>query len=446
MSRAIGHDPGHIHRKDFPAHSQHPIFDGMRAILMLLPASFFQALNELRFNRTRSFLSLLGITIGIFCIMSIKSAVDSLENNIKQSLEKLGDDVLYVTKQPWNEDPSMNFWKYLRRPNPDYRDFKAIQANSEHAQYVTYSVFLGAKPVKYGASSVDRAYLAAGTEDYANLFNLQFQEGRYFSSIEYQTGSRVAVIGSRISEMLFGNLDPIGKEIKVSGHKLKVIGLIEPSGKDLIKVMDFDRVVLISYPLARQIANIREAGNYGGGMVAVKAHQSTDLESVTDEVIGAMRSGRRLSPRQENNFSVNEMSVLTSLLDKFFNVLNLAGLAIGIFALFVGMFSVSNIMFVSVKERTHLIGIKKALGAKAMFILLEFLVEAVILCVIGGIAGLLLVLLVIKGIAAAADFPMFLSWQNVAIGITVSAVIGILSGLIPAMQAARMDPVEAMRS
>lgn len=378
--------------------------------------------------------------------MSIKSAVDSLESNIKHSLEKLGDDVLYVTKQPWNEDPSMNYWKYLRRPNPDYKDFKTIQSNSEHAQYVSYSVFLGAKPVKYGASSVDQAYLVAGTADYANLFNLQFADGRFFSPIEYQSGSPVTVIGARIAEMLFGNLDPIGKEIKVRGHKLKVIGLIEESGKDLIKVMDFDRAVLISYPLARQIANVRQAGNYGGGMIAVKANQSTDMELVKDEVIGAMRSGRRLSPRQENNFALNEMSVLTSLLDSFFSVLNLAGMAIGIFALFVGMFSVANIMFVSVKERTHLIGIKKALGAKATFILLEFLVEAVILCIIGGVAGLVLVLVVIKGIAAAADFPMFLSWQNVAIGITVSAVIGILSGLIPALQAARMDPVEAMRS
>jgi putative ABC transport system permease protein len=358
----------------------------------------------------------------------------------------LGDDVLYVTKQPWNEDPNANYWKYLRRPNPNYQDFKTIKAKSESSEYVTYSIFLGPKPVKYGASSVDRAYLIAGTEDYSNLFNLQYAKGRYFSSIEYQTGSRVAVIGSRIADMLFGNLDPIGKEIKVNGHKLKVIGLIEPSGKDLIKVMDFDRVVMISYPLARQIANVREAGDYGGGMVAVKAYKGSDMEVVTDEVIGAMRSGRRLSPRQDNNFAINEMSILTALLDSVFKVLNLAGMAIGIFALFVGMFSVANIMFVSVKERTHLIGIKKALGAKSVFILLEFLVEAVILCIIGGIAGLLLVLAVIKGIAAVADFPMFLSWQNVILGISVSAVIGILAGLIPALQAARMDPVEAMRS
>ncbi len=418
----------------------------MRAVLQSLPASFLQALNELRYNRTRSLLSLLGITIGIFCIMSIKSAVDSLESNIKQSLEKLGDDVLYVTKQPWNEDPNANYWKYLRRPDPSYQDYKAIKANSQSSEFVTYSLFLGAKPVKYGASSVDRAYLIAGTEDYSNLFNLQYSDGRYFSSIEYQTGSRVTVIGARIAEMLFGNLDPIGKEIKVNGHKLKVIGLIEPSGKDLIKVMDFDRAVMISYPLARQIANVRQAGNYGGGMVAVKAYKDSDMETVTDEVIGVMRSSRRLSPRQNNNFAVNEMSILTSLLDSLFSVLNLAGMAIGIFALFVGMFSVANIMFVSVKERTHLIGIKKALGAKSVFILLEFLVEAVILCIIGGVAGLLLVLAVIKGIEAVADFPMFLSWQNVFIGISVSAVIGILSGLIPALQAARMDPVEAMRS
>lgn len=418
----------------------------MKAFLRIIPASFLQALTELRYNQTRSILSLLGITIGIFCIMSIKSAVDSLEANIKESFEKLGEDVLYVTKQPWNEDPMTNYWKYLRRPNPNYKDYRAIKSSGAAIEYASYSVFLGAKPVKYGASSVDRAYLIAGTEDYANLFNVQLADGRFYSPIEYQTGSHVTVIGSRIAEMLFGGLDPIGKEIKINGQSLRVIGLIEPTGKDLIKVMDFDRAVLISYPLARQIANVREAGDYGGGMVAVKAADGADLEEVVDEVTIAMRAGRRLSPRQDNNFAVNELSVLTNLLDSFFKVLNLAGLAIGIFALFVGMFSVANIMFVSVKERTHLIGIKKALGAKSAFILLEFLVEAVILCLIGGLAGLGLVLIVVKVIAALANFPMFLSWTNVALGIAVSAVIGVLSGLIPALQAARMDPVEAMRS
>ena len=418
----------------------------MKTFLHILPASFLQAISELRTNMTRSVLSLLGITIGIFCIMSIKSAVDSLEGNIRQSFEKLGDDVLYVTKTPWNEDPMANWWKYMRRPNPTFSDYKAIKDHSSNSEYVSYSVFLGRKPVKYGSNSADRAYLVAATEDYERVFNVQLSEGRFYSPIEYQTGSMVAVLGSEIAEILFAGLDPIGKEIRLLGHRVKVIGLIEPSGKDLIKVMDFDRAIMISYPLARKIANVRESGDYGGGMVAVKARKGSDLVEVTDEVIGAMRIGRRLSPRTENNFAVNEMSILSQLLDKFFQVLNMAGFAIGIFALFVGMFSVANIMFVSVKERTNQIGIKKALGARSFFILLEFLIEAIILCLVGGIAGLVLVLIVIKVIAAAANFPMTLSFENVAIGILVSAVIGILSGLIPAIQAARMDPVEAMRS
>lgn len=422
------------------------LYTGMFTWLKLIPASFLQSMEELRTHMTRSVLSLLGITIGIFCIMSIKSAVDSLEANIRHSFEKLGDDVLYITKMPWNEDPSANYWKYLRRPNPAYDDYRAIREKSTASGLVTYSIFLGRKPVKYGSSVADRAYLVAATEDYDRLFNIPLSNGRFYSAIEYQTGAMVAVLGHQVAEILFGNLDPVGKEIRLLGHRVRVIGVIEPSGKDLVKVMDFDRGVFISYPLARKIANVRESGDYGGGMVAVKAGDGYTLEEVTDDVIGALRSGRRLSPRVENNFSVNSMTMLTNLLDQFFKVLNLAGFTIGIFALFVGMFSVANIMFVSVKERTAQIGIKKALGARSAFILLEFLVEAVVLCILGGVAGLVLVLVVIEGIAAAADFNMFLSWQNVALGILVSAVIGILSGLIPAIQAARMDPVEAMRA
>ena len=418
----------------------------IRAFFQLIPSSFLQALHELRSNRTRSLLSLLGITIGIFCIMSIKSAVDSMEDNIRQSFEKLGDDVLYVMKFPWTEDPNVNWWKYARRPDPSYKDFRAVKARANGAELVSYSVFIGAKPLKYGASSVDRAYVIAATEDYDRLFNVALKEGRFYSTVEYQTGTPVAVIGNRIADILFGSLNPLGKEIKLMGQKVRIIGVIEPTGKDLIKVMDFDRAVLVGYPLGRRIGKIRDQVAHGGGMVAVKARDNVPMEEVTDEVIGALRVSRRLSPREKNNFSVNEMSLLTALLDSFFRVMNMAGLAIGIFALFVGMFSVANIMFVSVKERTNQIGIKKALGAKRMFILLEFLVEAMILCIIGGVVGLLLVLGVIEGIAAAVDFPMSLSWQNVALGIMVSAVIGILSGLIPAIQAARMDPVEAIRA
>lgn len=418
----------------------------MMTLLRVVPTSFLQALQELRTNAMRSLLSLLGITIGIFCIMSIKSAVDSLEHNIRKSFEKLGDDVLYVTKMPWTDNPATEYWRYLRRPNPTYADYQAIRAHSPSSELSSYSIFLGRKPVKFGSNVADRAYLVAATEDYERLFNVALSSGRFYSQVEYRSGSPVVVLGHQVADLLFGGLDPIGKDIRLLGHRVRVIGVIEPSGKDLVKVMDFDRGVFISYPLARKIANVRESGEYGGGMVAVKARAGHDLEEVIDEVTGAMRIGRRLSPRMENNFSVNTMSLLTRLLDQFFKVLNMAGLAIGIFALFVGMFSVANIMFVSVRERTSEIGIKKALGAPSAVILLEFLVEAVILCVLGGLAGLVLVLIVIKGIAAAADFPMFLSWQNVALGILVSAFIGILSGLIPAIQAARMDPVEAMRA
>lgn len=405
-----------------------------------------QAIHELRTNMLRSFLSLLGITIGIFCIMSIKSAVDSLESNIRKSFEKLGNDVLYISKMPFNEDPSENYWKYMRRPNPGYFDFISIKNRVPQAEYVAYSVFLGRNDARYMSNTAEGMYAVAITEDYDRLFNINLKEGRFYSTMEYQTGAMVVVIGHQVADLLFGELDPIGKHVKIMGHHLTVIGVIEPSGKDLVKVMDFDKAVLISYPLARKIAYIRTGGDYGGGMVAVKAAETHSIEAVKDEVIGAMRASRRLNPQQDNNFSINELSMLSKLLDEVFKVINLAGMAIGIFALLVGMFSVANIMFVSVRERTAQIGIKKALGARSAFVLFEFLTEAMVLSLIGGLAGLLLVFFVINVIAVAAEFPMYLSLFNVALGIFVSAGVGLIAGLLPALQAARMDPVEAMRS
>jgi putative ABC transport system permease protein len=387
----------------------------------------------------------LGITIGIFCIIGVKSAVNSMEDNIRSSFEKLGNDVIYISKIPWGEGgPENSFWKYQRRPNPCYEDLEAIQARVKSAEKASFSLFVGAKTLKYHSNSVDRAFVLAATYDYAEIFKLKLAKGRYYSISEYQYGADQVIIGHQVAEQLFGALDPIGKEIKMMGRSMTIMGVIEETGRDIINPVNFDECVLMGFELARKITNVRPNNPFGGS-VNVKAKDGVDLEVLKDEVTVALRSRHRLSPRADNDFSLNEISIIGAFLDNIFAVMNLAGFIIGIFALLVGMFSVANIMFVSVKERTPLIGIKKAIGAKRYMILLEFLIESIILCIIGGALGLLLIWGMTVAISSVLDFDIYLSFGNLMTGIICSVLVGVISGMIPALQASKMDPVEAIR-
>lgn len=417
----------------------------MMVLLKVFLESVGQALQQLNGNRLRSFLSLLGISIGIFCIIGVQSAVDSMETSVRSSIDKLGDDVLYVQKIPWNENPDISFWKYMRRPNPSYAELKVIRERVKSAGLSYYNVFLGFKPAKYRSNTVTGAYSLAVTYDFEAVTGTKCDRGRFFSSTEYHNGMYKVVIGSNVAEELFGSLDPIGKEIRLMGHKLEVIGVIEKSGRSLISLFNYDDGIVIGYETAKKMAMVKSNHRYGGAAVVVKAGEGYSLDQLRDEVTGVLRAHHRLKPKEEDNFSLNNMSLLASVMDSIFGALSTAGLIVGGFAIFVGMFSVANIMFVSVKERTSIIGVKKALGAKQSYILLEFLIEAVILCTIGGLAGLLIVYGATYLLSGVLPFPIFLSMKNILVGVVLSAGIGVLSGIIPAYQAARLDPVEAIR-
>lgn len=411
----------------------------------VLSESVRQAWAQLTGNKLRTFLSLLGISIGIFCIIGVLSAVQSLEDNVSGSLAKLGDDVVYVDKWPW-KDNSNDWWEIFQRPFPDYADYEALKENMPTAGLVAYWTVPGSRTLKWQSQSVEGGYLFVTTYELDRMFNVEVGQGRYWSTSEYANGVDKILLGDAISKELFNAINPVGKTVKMQGRKYEVIGVLEPAGDDLINPLDFDDAILVTYNNAARFINLKNRSRFGG-TVAVKAREGVEMARLQDDIRGILRNNRRLRPREEDNFALNELSMTADALGAFFGVLNMIGFIIGGFSIIVGAISVANIMFVSVKERTSLIGVKKALGARQFVIMLEFLTESVILCVIGGIMGLVLVVGITSIINTAFEaFAITLSPFYAMVGVALSALVGIAAGSVPAGLAARMDPVEAMRS
>ncbi|HPN70391.1 MAG TPA: ABC transporter permease [Saprospiraceae bacterium] len=416
----------------------------MIVFLKVLNEALRQAMDSLFANKLRTFLSLLGITIGIFCIIAVKSAVDSLEQNIKDGFNELGSDVIYLDKMPWNEDPDQNYWKYELRPDPSMKDYEAIMRRSNLASNAAYTIFTGGRTIKYKSSAVNNAFIMGSTYDYQEIQNLEFAKGRYFSQIEYNNGQNKVILGAKVAESLFGAVEPLGRDVSLFGQQYQIIGVLEAEGENIFNFINFDEVIWIGFNNLKRFINTSDESS-AGRMLNIKAKDGVELEELKGEVTGIIRANRRLSPRAEDNFSINELSMLSQVLDSVFGIINLAGVMIGIFALIIGMFSVANIMFVSVKERTGIIGIKKAIGAKSSVVLLEFLIEAIILCLIGGVMGIVMVFVSLKVISNFIPFAMGLDFTNVLVGVIISVIVGILAGVIPAYRASNLSPVEAIR-
>lgn len=413
-------------------------------ILKVIIESLRQAISALRSNMLRTFLSLLGIMIGIFCIIIVKSAVDSFEDTIINGFSELGSNVIYIDKMPWNEDHNLNYWKYAKRPEPSLSDFEAIDKKSKNAAYSAYAIFTGGKTMKYRSNSVSGVTLMGVTHDYPNIKNFSYDYGRYFSQLENNNGSNKVILGHVLADALLPNMNPIGKSVKLLGQKYMVIGVLEKEGESMFNFLNFDELAIVSLNNLRRFVNIKD-NRYVGHMLTVQSKPDVELADLKDEVAGILRGQRRLRPIEDENFAINEISMLNQVLDKMFGIINFAGTLIGIFAIIVGMFSVANIMFVSVKERTNIIGIKKAIGATKGIILSEFLFEAIILCLFGGLIGIFMVFIILKAVSAVLPLQLYLTSENVIIGLGFSVIVGILSGIIPAILASNLDPVEAIR-
>ena len=412
-------------------------------LLKQIAESFVFALGALWGNKLRSLLSLLGIVIGIYSIILVLSAVDSLQKNVEDSISALGSDVVFVSKWPWEDmGPDYPWWKYLSRPNPNAEDFDNIKSRSSAVQEMAFRAQTRST-VKAGKEYVNSAEIFGISKELKEVWSFPVGEGRYFSESESRTGFPVAILGAEIADDLFPGKRAVGKEITVKGKKVTVIGVLKREGKGLFGGFN-DHAVFVPLQFYKSVVNMKNPDMFTE--ILVKAKPGYSVEALKDELTGIMRGGRRLKPVQDNDFSLNEITILSNQTQSIFGVLNIVGWLIGMFSIFIGGFGIANIMFVSVKERTQLIGIQKALGAKRHFILIQFLTEAVVLSLFGCLVGLIMVVGTTTLISAVSGFGMRLSLVNAIIGVSISVVTGLVSGIIPAYSASRLDPVEAIRS
>ncbi len=410
--------------------------------LGLFRESILFAINALVVNKLRTFLSLLGITIGIFAIITVFTIVDSLEQNLRKSVQSLGDDVVFVQKWPWTFGPDYPWWKYMNRPVPDYTELDDILRKCDGAESAAFVINANIT-VKYKSSSIENVSIICASHQYDRVKNFEIEEGRYFTEIESSAGRPVAIIGDVIAKALFPYHSQIGQMIKVNGSKVMVIGVFKKEGESILGGSS-DTQVLVPIQYARSLIDIRSDNLDPEIMVRAKKGISND--DLIDELTGLMRSIRKLHPKADDNFALNQTSLISNQFDSLFNMVGIAGWIIGGFSILVGGFGIANIMFVSVKERTNIIGIQKSLGAKNYFILLQFIFESVFLSLLGGIFGLLIVYVITLTAGDTFGMEISLSRSNIILGFTISILIGLVSGFVPAYGASQLDPVEAIRA
>jgi len=417
-------------------------------VIKLIVESLIFSFNAVVINRLRTLLSLLGITIGIFAIITVFTVIDSLEINIRESLESFGENTIYVEKWPWapEEGQEYEWWQYWNRPVPNLEEYEAIKEQSKYAETACFFAF-ASRTVEYKNNSIESIQLWGTSNEFEEVRSFEIIDGRFITDFEFHTGRNVAVIGYTIADELFEGKSPVGKEIKVGGHKVTVIGVFNKEGTSVFGGGSLDELILLPVQYLRTFVNIRSEN--AGPMIWVTAKPSITNLELKEDLRQILRSVRRLKPRADDNFALNQTSMISRGLDQVFSVINVAGGFIGIFSILVGGFGIANIMFVSVKERTNQIGIQKALGAKRFFILFQFLFEAILLALSGGIIGLLLVFggtSILTGLDLLEGFKIILTFGNIILGLTISIIIGIISGFAPAWSAARMNPVEAINT
>lgn len=416
----------------------------MLIYLSLLKESFSFAWSALRTNLLRTFLSLLGVTIGIFSIIGILAAVDSLEREITDGLSSLDISTIYVLKISFGPT-ELERYQYENFPNVSYDEFQMLKRSMPDIDAITYTMFSAPESIKFEDKIATGVNIVPGTSEFYDLENIKLYEGRFFSESEANSGSPVAVIGYEVAQNLFKNTNPIGKRVRLYGNKFTVIGVMSKEGSGMSMGPSKDESAYIPVNFVRKIYGDNNKSKTTA--LILKPKKGVDQDEFIATLEQKLRNYRGLKNDQLSTFFINPLKGFADFLDQVTSTLTFIGIIISGFSMLVGGFGIANIMFVSVKERTNLIGIQKSLGAKNSFILFQFLFEAIILSLFGGIFGLFFVWIgTILANVASDDFQFILSTYNVLLGCGVSALVGLIAGIIPAIAAARLDPVEAIRT
>jgi putative ABC transport system permease protein len=414
----------------------------MIKVLTILWNSFKMALQELKVNKLRTFLSLFGITIGIFCIIGVLATIDSLKSKISNDLSGLGNNTIFIDKWDYNGGPEYPWWKFVKRPSMKIDEMEFIQKRSSLASNIAFFVST-TTTFSYEENQLKGVNLYGVTSDFNKIQTFNIGQGRYFNETDFNRGVPFCVVGDKVAQELYGKSEKaLGKTISYGGRRLQIIGIIEKQGNSMIGGFDYDKATIVPYYYFASIFNPDNNSPY----IMVQAKSGIPSKALQDELNGIMRQLRKLSPAQEDNFTCNDVAQFKDQIESVFGAINQGGWAIAGLSLLVGAFGVANIMFVTVRERTSQIGLKKAIGAKSSTILYEFLLESAFLCIIGGLVGLFLVWLLTVALGAVLPFPIFIAPSIVVLALSICIILGMISGIIPASIAAKMNPVEAIRT
>ena len=414
----------------------------MLVYLRLLKESFGFAMNALRSNKLRTLLSLLGVTIGIFSIIAVLAAVDSLDRKISKDLSSLDKNTIYLLK--FSFGPSdIPQWKREQFPNVKYSEYVYLKGAMTHTDQLGYQIFTRGESIKYESNIVSDVNIVPVSHEFIDIQGLEFEKGRFYNESEANSGSTVIVLGNEIAQSLFQDAEPIGKNVRLYGQRFTVIGVLKKQGSSMFGESD-DASAFIPVNFIRRLYGDNNPNLTN--VIIFKPEKGVDMEEYKSEISQKLRNFRGLKAGEIDNFFINVFAGFLDLIDGIIGQMNVVGWIISGFSLLVGGFGIANIMFVSVKERTNLIGIQKSLGAKNRFILFQFLFEAIILSVLGGIIGLFMVWIIALILTNALDFEFVLGAGNILLGTGLAAIIGLISGILPAIAASKLDPVEAIRT
>src|SRR5579871_6717035 len=410
--------------------------------LEIIGSSFKMALQEFRSNKLRTFLSLLGITFGIFCIISVLSTINSMEAAVQNDIQSLGSKTVYVHKWDYNSDGM--WWKYIKRPIPKPEEMTLLQEKVPTIAHAAYVLNTNAN-MEYGDNILTNLNYNGVSEGFTNIQTIDIGSGRYLQQSDFDRGANNIVIGNTLAEKLFEKPESaIGKVVRLKNDKVAVVvGVIKKKGQSMMDMWDFDNAIIMPYQFFKQMQKPEATWD---PIIMVQGKPDADIPELKDELTGAMRSIRKLKPTEEDNYALNDIESFSKFMHDIFGNISLGGWAITALSLIVGMFGVANIMFVTLRERTSQIGLKKAIGAKRGTIMMEFLLESAFLCIIGGLIGLVAVLILAQVFSAMFSFKVFVSASTIVFAIGICLFVGVLAGIIPAFIAAKMDPVVAIRS